>query len=92
MSVLALPDSPAALVAATWDDIAPYYVALAAAPVAPGDVEEWLAEWSRLQELVEEAGTIAMIDYTCDTARCGEGGGQPPLDLGDLPEGRWSSA
>ena len=31
------------------------------------DERGWLREWSRLEEIVEEAGTLAMIAYTCDT-------------------------
>ena len=60
------PSTPTDLVHATWSDLAPLYDELAIAPM--DDVEAWLARWSSLQELVEEAATIAMIDYTCDTA------------------------
>ncbi len=63
-----LPSSPDALVNATWPDIEALYKSVLEAPVAPGDGEQWLATWSRLEELVEEAGTKAMIAYTCDTA------------------------
>ena len=65
---LDLPESPQALERATWDDLAPYYEALAAAPITLSNVEEWLQVWSRLQAVVDEAGTLAMIAYTCDTA------------------------
>jgi oligoendopeptidase F len=61
------PTSPADLADATWDDLAPLYEELAIAPIGT-DLEGWLAKWSALQEMVEEAATIAMIDYTCDTA------------------------
>ena len=63
-----LPDSPAAFADATWGDIAPYFEALAAAPLDEGNVERWLASWSRLEELVGEAGTLAMTAYTGNTA------------------------
>ncbi|AHG91202.1 oligoendopeptidase, M3 family [Gemmatirosa kalamazoonensis] len=63
-----LPDSPAAFADATWSDIAPYFEALAAAPLDETTVAEWLATWSRLEELLSEAGTVAMIAYTGDTA------------------------
>lgn len=63
----ALPDSPQSLVEATWDDLAPHYEALAAAPLSIETVEDWLLDWSRLTAVVDEAGTLAMIAYTCDT-------------------------
>lgn len=69
--VIVLPDSPAAFADARWADVAPYYEALATHPLASGDrpaVEAWLSAWSRLEELVGEAGTVAMISYTADTA------------------------
>jgi oligoendopeptidase F len=62
-----LPESPEAFRDATWDDVAPHYEALAAAPLARESAEAWLAEWSLLEELVAEAGTMAMVAYTADT-------------------------
>ena len=67
-TMVELPDSPAAFAEATWSDIAPLYEALAAAPLDVGTVEPWLASWSRLEELVGEAGTLAMTAYTGNTA------------------------
>src|SRR5690606_12360563 len=63
-----LPDSPAAFADATWTDIAPYYEALATAPLGIETVEPWLERWSRLEELAGEAGTLAMTAYTGNTA------------------------
>ena len=63
-----LPASPEVFVTATWDDVAPYYESLATAPLGAEQVEEWLSAWSRLDALVGEAGTLAMIAYTGDTA------------------------
>ncbi len=68
MSVVNLPESPAALTDATWDDVAPLYAALAEAPLTTDTVEAWLAEWSAVESIVGEAGTLAMIAYTGDTA------------------------
>jgi oligoendopeptidase F len=69
---LPLPESPAAFADATWDDIRPYYEALAVAPLSEpavtAELEAWLAAWSRLDTLVGEAGTLAMIAYTGNTA------------------------
>jgi oligoendopeptidase F len=65
---LPLPDSPDAFAEATWEAVAPYYEALATRPLDAASVEEWLGDWSRLDALVGEAGTLAMIAYTGDTA------------------------
>ena len=37
-------------------------------PLSRDNVEPWLKSWSRLEELVDEAGTLAMIAYTGDTS------------------------
>jgi oligoendopeptidase F len=66
--MIELPPSPDTFSGATWAQIAPYYEALAAAPLTRENTEEWLATWSRLEELVGEAGTLAMTAYTGDTA------------------------
>jgi oligoendopeptidase F len=63
-----LPASPSAFADATWPAIAPYYDRLASAPLSASSVEEWLGAWSRLEELVGEAGTLAMTAYTGNTA------------------------
>ena len=66
--MLTLPASPDHFAHATWDDIAPWYEQLATQAVAADGAEAWLAAWSALEELLGEAGTKAMIAYTCDTA------------------------
>ncbi len=63
-----LPESPQAIAAAVWADLAPYYEGLATVPVEPNDAESWLRSWSCLEEVIDEAGTLAMIAYTCDTS------------------------
>ncbi len=60
--------TPADLAGASWDEIRPYYEELLARPLADGAIPAWLAEWSRLEEVVGEAAAEAMIAYTCDTA------------------------
>ncbi|HSM16119.1 MAG TPA: M3 family oligoendopeptidase [Gemmatimonadales bacterium] len=67
-----LPASSAGFADATWSDIEPYYVTLAEAPLGAGDIEPWLASWSRLEELVTEAAGLAMIAYTGDTTDAGK--------------------
>jgi oligoendopeptidase F len=64
----ALPASPAAFAKAAWDDVAPYYDDLAERPLDASTVEGWLRAWSRLEELVTEAASQAMIAYTIDTS------------------------
>jgi oligoendopeptidase F len=66
--IIDLPASPDAFADASWADIAPYYERLAAVPLDAAGVEAWLATWSRLEELVGEAGTLAMTAYTGNTA------------------------
>jgi oligoendopeptidase F len=60
--------TPADLQRATWEDLLPLYRELEERPVTAGNVEAWLADWSRLEELITEAAAMAMIAYTCDTA------------------------
>ncbi|MFL5402192.1 MAG: M3 family oligoendopeptidase [Gemmatimonadales bacterium] len=68
MSVSVLPPSPSAFAKANWEDVAPYFDELAARPLDRSNIAEWLAEWSRLEELVTEAAGRAMIGYTIDTS------------------------
>jgi len=63
-----LPASPSAFAKATWDDVSPYFDDLVERPLTASTVEEWLAAWSRLEELVTEAAAQAMIAYTIDTS------------------------
>jgi oligoendopeptidase F len=66
--VVALPESPDAFKDATWEDIGPYYEALATAPLDRTNVEAWLAEWSLFESLLSEAGALASFAYSCDTS------------------------
>jgi oligoendopeptidase F len=68
VTVSVLPPSPSAFAKASWDDVAPYFDDLAARPLEPSTIEAWLVEWSRLEELVTEAASRAMIAYTIDTS------------------------
>ncbi len=67
-----LPESSAALIDATWDTIAVWYQELAAIPLDAATLEPWLTTWSRLDELVSEAASLAMIAYTADTTDAGK--------------------
>jgi oligoendopeptidase F len=77
--IVSLPESPQAIADATWPDLEPLYEALATASI--DDPRAWLLEWSKLEEIIEEAGTLAMIAYTCDTS-------DPAKEAANL---RWSS-
>ena len=70
--MIELPTSPDAFKSASWAKVLPYYEALATAPlpdpVTDAAIEAWLTVWSRLDDLVGEAGTLAMIAYTGDTS------------------------
>jgi oligoendopeptidase F len=68
VTVSFLPPSPSALARARWEDIAPFFDELAARPLDSENIAAWLAEWSRLEELVTEAAARAMIAYTIDTS------------------------
>jgi oligoendopeptidase F len=77
--IVSLPESPQAIADATWPDLEPLYEALATASI--DDPRAWLLEWSKLEEIIEEAGTLSMIAYTCDTS-------DPAKEAANL---RWSS-
>ena len=62
-----LPVTSAGFAGATWDDVLPFYDALASAPLDGETLDGWLRQWSRLEELLGEAASLAMIAYTCDT-------------------------
>jgi len=57
-----------ALAKSEWADIAPYFDDLAGRELSSDNIEGWLREWSRLEELVTEAAARAMIAYTVDTS------------------------
>ena len=59
--------TPETFANATWADIRPYYDALAARPLDRAGVDAWLAEWSALEEALDEAEALATIAHTTDT-------------------------
>src|SRR5258708_26092437 len=65
---MALPERRGALKDAKWPDILPYYEELANRPLDRGNVEEWLADWSRFESMLSEAAALANFDYSCNTA------------------------
>jgi oligoendopeptidase F len=66
--VKGIPESPDAFKEAAWEDVLPFYEELAARPLDSGNVEEWLADWSRFESLLSEASALASFAYTCDTS------------------------
>jgi oligoendopeptidase F len=66
-ALVAIPDSPDAFKDATWEEVLPYYEALASKPLDRSNVEEWLADWSRFESLLSEAGALTSFEYSCDT-------------------------
>jgi oligoendopeptidase F len=65
---LVLPESPSAIAELSWEQIKAQYDTLAEAPLDHTTADGWLGRWSRLEELITEAASLAMIAYTCDTA------------------------
>ena len=65
---MTLPESPDAFKEATWDDVRPFYEELASRPLDAGNVEDWLADWSRFESLLSEASALASFEYSCNTA------------------------
>ncbi len=82
MTIAALPESPQAIAGATWDDILPYYDALAAQPLTMETADGWLRDWSPLEEMLRECAATAHVAYTTDTA-------DPQKEADEV---RWSSA
>ena len=59
--------TPDDFIEANWDDVLPFYRELAMRPLSPEGMEPWLADWSRLEEVLSEAAGLAMIAYTSNT-------------------------
>jgi len=62
-----LPETSSAFAMASWEDCHAYFRVLADAPLDRDTLDGWLADWSRLEELIGEAASLALIAYTCDT-------------------------
>ncbi|MGH2523885.1 MAG: M3 family oligoendopeptidase, partial [Anaerolineales bacterium] len=63
-----LPQTPAELLEWTWPQIEPHYRALAERPLTADNVMQWLADWSRLSEHVNELFSRLNVAITVDTA------------------------
>lgn len=65
---MATPLGPDHLATASWDAIETQYDALATCPLDAATVDLWLAEWSALEERLDEAASEATIAYAANTA------------------------
>ncbi|QBD81038.1 peptidase M3 [Ktedonosporobacter rubrisoli] len=63
-----LPSTSEALALLAWSDIEPWYRELIDADLTQSTLDAWLAQWSRLSELVEEVLIKQEIACTRDTA------------------------
>ncbi|MEW5941846.1 MAG: M3 family oligoendopeptidase, partial [Chloroflexota bacterium] len=65
---LKLPATPEELAALAWKDIEPRYRLLVKREVTAANVETWLANWSRLSEVVYEQNNLLAVAVTTNTA------------------------
>ncbi len=63
-----LPSTPQELLAWQWPDIEPHCRALETYPLNAGNVHEWLVDWTRLTEKLEEMYTRLSIATSVNTA------------------------
>ncbi|GAB4571104.1 MAG: M3 family oligoendopeptidase [Anaerolineae bacterium] len=68
MSLAPLPEIERVLEDLSWDTIAPHYEALLARDLATEPVAGWLADWSRLEEWLDDVYTTLHIAYDLNTA------------------------
>jgi oligoendopeptidase F len=59
--------SPKSFLSLPWSDIAPLYEALESYDLVAENAADWLAQWSRLRELVQERGATLRIESVKDT-------------------------
>jgi oligoendopeptidase F len=52
----------------TWKDIDPYYAELMKRPIHDENVDQWLADWTQLSELLDEAFSRLHVATTVNTA------------------------
>ena len=63
--------APTIPVDSTWETIEPLYRELRERPLTEANLRPWLADFSALDEAVDEAFNLAMIAYTSDTRDSG---------------------
>ena len=50
-----------------WETFLPYYEELLARPLTPATTRQWLADWSKLSQLIQEVLRQAYVDKSIDT-------------------------
>jgi oligoendopeptidase F len=68
MSLSPIPNLPYSIDTTRWDEFQARYADLQQRPLDENNLSEWLHEWSELNKLVEEIGSIAYIETSLDTA------------------------
>lgn len=68
MSLPPLPTTIETINPRTWETFRPYFEELQQRPLNPATTRQWLADWSKLLELTQEAGAMIHIQKTLDTA------------------------
>jgi oligoendopeptidase F len=68
MSLAPLPDTVEAFDGLVWDSVQPYVDDLLARALTPQTVDQWLADWSKLEWLLQDTYTTLQIAYDLDTA------------------------
>ncbi len=63
-----LPSTPQEIIAWTWPEIEPHYKDLQARPLDASSVDAWLADWSKLGELLEEMYSRLAVATSVKTA------------------------
>lgn len=63
-----IPSTPAALIAWAWPEIEPHYNDLASRPLTASSVDEWLTDWTRLGEKLEEMYARLALATAVNTA------------------------
>ncbi len=62
-----LPETSPAFMNWPWSQMEPHYLALIERPINAGNVDAWLADWSKLTDLVQETFTRLQIATAVDT-------------------------
>jgi oligoendopeptidase F len=63
-----LPTTPQEIIAWTWPEIEPHYKDLQARPLDASSVDAWLADWSKMGELLEEMYARLAVATSVNTA------------------------
>ena len=68
MSLSPIPNPPFPIESTGWEPFQAHYEELLTSPLDDENVRDWLRQWSDLNRLVEEAGAVAYINSSLDTA------------------------